>query len=154
MLLKAVLAAIPIYFMSIFRMPVGVRRRLERSMRDFFWRGPLSEESRGMASVSWETLCHPVDQGGLGVQQMIHTSTALLSKWVSRILHPTGELVTSVLRDEYGHTLDWQLWQTPRRGYSAFLSSLRPTFQAVRPFFRPRLGSGESFWFWFEDWSG
>ena len=151
--LKAVLAAIPIYFMSIFRMPVGVRRRLERSMRDFFWRGPLNEESREMALVPWETLCRPVDRGGLGVRQLIHTNTALLSKWVSRILHPTGELVTSVLRDEYGHTLDWQLWQTPRRGDSAFLSSLRPIFQAVRPFFRPRLGSGKSFRFWFEDWS-
>ena len=67
-LLKAVLAAIPIYFMSIFRMPVGVLRRLERSMRDFFWRGPLNEESQGMALVPWETLCRPVDQGGLGVR--------------------------------------------------------------------------------------
>ena len=143
-LLKAVLAAIPIYFMSIFRMPIGVRRRLDRSMRDFFWRGPLNEESREMASVSWETLCRPMDQGGLGVQQLIHTNTALLSKWVSRILHPKSELVTSMSRDEYEHTLDWQLWQTPRRGDSAFLSSLRPTVQAVRPFFCPRLGLGES----------
>ena len=105
-LLKAVLAAIPIYFMSIFSMPVGVRKRLERSMRDFFWRGPLNEEPRGMASVPWETLCHPVDQGSLGVWQLMHTNTALLSKWVSRILHPTGELVTSVLRDECGDKLD------------------------------------------------
>ena len=30
-LLKAVLAAIPIYYMSIFRMPIGVRRRLEKT---------------------------------------------------------------------------------------------------------------------------
>ena len=34
-LLKTVLEAIPIYYMSIFRMPVRVRKRLERSMRDF-----------------------------------------------------------------------------------------------------------------------
>ena len=106
-LLKAVLAAIPIYFMSIFKMPVGVHRHLEQSMRDFFWRDPLNEKSGGMASVPWETLSRPVDQGGLSVRQLIQTNTALLSKWVSRILHPTGELVTSVLRDEYRHTLDW-----------------------------------------------
>ena len=107
-----------------------------------------------MASVPWETLCHLVDQGGLGIRQLMHTNTALLSKWVSRILHPTGELVTSVLRDEYGDALDWRVWQTPRRGDSTFFSSLRPTFQAVQPFFCPRLGSRESFRFWFEDWSG
>ena len=37
-LLKAVLAAIPIYYMSIFTMPVGVRRLLEKIMRSFLWR--------------------------------------------------------------------------------------------------------------------
>ena len=39
MLLKAVLAAIPTYFMAIFKMPVGVRRWLEQMMRGFFWLG-------------------------------------------------------------------------------------------------------------------
>ena len=120
----------------------------------FFWRGPQNEESRGMASVPWETLCHPMDQGGLGVRQLMHTNIALLFKWVSRILQPTGELITSVLRDEYGDMLVWQIWQTPKRGDSAFMSSLCPTFQAVQPFFCPRLGSGESIRFLSEDWFG
>ena len=44
-LLKAVLAAIPIYCMSIFRMPVGVHKRLERIMSGFFWCSPRPEES-------------------------------------------------------------------------------------------------------------
>ena len=44
-LLKAVLAAIPIYYMSIFRMPAGVRRRLEKTIRNFFWRG--SQKNHG-----------------------------------------------------------------------------------------------------------
>ena len=38
-LLKAVLVAIPTYFIAIFRMPVGVRRRLEQMMRGFFLAG-------------------------------------------------------------------------------------------------------------------
>ena len=154
MLLKALLAAIPTYFMTIFRMPVGVRRWLEQVMRGFFWLGTRPEESRGVALVAWETVCHSVDQGGLGDRQSLHTNTALLSKWVCQLLQPTRDLVTTVLRDEYGTTMDWQLWQTPRRGDSAFISSLRAVFQAVRPFFRPRLGSGESFHFWADDWSG
>ena len=35
-MLKVVLSAIPTYFMSIFRMPVGLRRRLESVLRGFF----------------------------------------------------------------------------------------------------------------------
>ena len=38
-LLKAVLAAIPTYFMSIFRLPCVVQKRLEQLMRRFFWCG-------------------------------------------------------------------------------------------------------------------
>ena len=38
-LVKAVLSAIPTYFMLAFRMPAGVRRRIESAMRSFFWRG-------------------------------------------------------------------------------------------------------------------
>ena len=51
-LLKAVLAAIPIYYLSIFTMPAGVGRRLEKIMRSFFWRGSQPDESRGMALVA------------------------------------------------------------------------------------------------------
>ena len=35
-LVKAVLSAIPTYFMSIFRMPAGVRHRIEGAMRRYF----------------------------------------------------------------------------------------------------------------------
>ena len=35
-LVKAVLSTIPTYFMSAFRMPAGVRRRLESAMQIFF----------------------------------------------------------------------------------------------------------------------
>ena len=34
------------------------------------------------------------------------------------------------------------------------MSSLRPIFKAVQPFFRPKLGTGESFRFWADEWSG
>ena len=81
-LLKAVLAAIPTYFMSIFRLPCGVRKRLEQLMRRFFWCGSRAEETRAVPLVAWETVCRPIEQGGLGVRQLQHTNTALLAKWV------------------------------------------------------------------------
>ena len=153
-LLKSVLAAIPIYYMSIFRMPAGVRRRLEKAMRSFFWRGSQPEESRGAALVAWTTVCRPVSQGGLGVRHLQHTNTALLTKWVCWILNPSGDLVSVVLRDGYGYSLDWEMWQTPRRGDSAFMASLRKCFPQVQRFFRPQLGNGETFRFWKDNWSG
>ena len=69
-MLKAVMSAIPTYFMAIFRMLVGVRRRLETAMRGFFWLGSRSEEAQGTALVAWETVCRPISHGGLGIQSL------------------------------------------------------------------------------------
>ena len=44
--------------------------------------------------------------------------------------------------------------ESSQRGDSAFMSSLWPIFKAVQPFFRPKLGTGESFRFWADEWSG
>ena len=153
-MLKAVLSAIPTYFMAIFRMPVGVQRRLETAMRGFFWRGSRLEEARGIALVACETVCRPISHGGLGIQSLQHTNLALLTKLVCRLLSPSGDLVSVLLLDTCGASLDWHKWQTPQRGDSAFMSSLRPIFPAVQAHFRPKLGSGALFRFWMEEWSG
>ena len=140
--------------MAIFKMPAGVRRRLESVMRGFFWRGPRQEGLRGVALVAWETVCRPVSQGGLGVPHLQQANMALLTKWVARLMHPSEEMVVAILCDGYGASLDWQRWQTSQRGDSAFMSSLRPIFKSVQPFFLPKLGTWESFRFWADEWSG
>ena len=134
-MLKAMLSAIPTYFMSIFRMPVGVRQRLETVMQGFFWRGSCPKEARGTTLVAWENVCRPVSQGGLGLQSLQHTNLALLTKWVRRLLQPSGDLMSVLLHDCYGASLNWLKWQTPQRGDSAFMSSLRPIFSIVQPHF-------------------
>ena len=153
-MLKVVLSAIPTYFMSIFRMLVGVRRRLETMMQGFFWREPCTEEARGTALVAWEIVCRPVSQGGLGIHSLQHTNLALLTKWVCRLLLPSGDLVSVLLQDCYGASHDWHKWQISQRGDSTFMSSLRPIFSVVQAHFRPKLGSGALFRFWMDEWSG
>ena len=36
-LIKAVLTSVPTYFMSVFKLPVGVANRMEKIQRSFFW---------------------------------------------------------------------------------------------------------------------
>ena len=135
-------------------MPAGVRRLLARSMRSFLWRGSQPDEARGTALVAWSTVCRPVTQGGLGIRHLQHTNMALLAKWVQWMMQPSGDLATVVLRDGYGSSLDWEMWQTSRRGNSAFMSSVRTCFPQVQRFFQPQLGDGETFRFWDDNWPG
>ena len=127
-LLKVVLAAIPIYYMSIFRLPAGVRRRLQKTMRSFFWQGSQPKESRGVAIVAWTTVCRLVSQDGLGIRHLQHTNMALQTKWVRWMMQPLGDLVSMVLRDGYRSLLDWEMWPTPRRSNSAFMASVWTCF--------------------------
>ena len=106
-----------------------------------------------MALVTWETVCHPASQGELGVQSLLHTNLVLLTKWVGRLLQLSGDLLSVLLHDCYGASLDWLKWQTPQRGDSTFMSSLRPIFAVMQAHFRPKLGSGTSFRFSLDEWS-
>ena len=75
-------------------------------MRGLFWRGSRQEESRGVALVAWETVCRPISQGGLGVPHFQQVNMTLLTKWVARLMHSSGDLIAAILRDGYGASLD------------------------------------------------
>ena len=123
-LLQFILTAIPTYFMALACMPEGVRQRIECTMRRFFWQGARTPETRGVALVAWSIITRPKSLGGLGIRQLRLTNSALLTKWVGRMMGLSEDLVEALLRDCYGATIDWSNWSTPRRGDSAFISGL------------------------------
>ena len=51
-LVKTALSALPTYYMLVFQMPAGLRRRLEGIMRQFFWHGTAA--NRGGTLVAWD----------------------------------------------------------------------------------------------------
>lgn len=60
-LLKAVLTSILTYFLSIFKIPVGVCKKMENLFRTFFWKG--AEMLKGSHLVSWEKVTTPRSLG-------------------------------------------------------------------------------------------
>ena len=135
-LLKAVLATIPIYYMSIFTMPASVKRHLEKIMRSFFERGYQLDKARGTALVAWSTVCQPMTQGRLGIRHLQHTNMTFLAKWVRQMIQPSGDLATVELQDGYGSLLDWERRvRTLRHDDSAFMSNMRTCFPHMQRFF-------------------
>ena len=103
-LVKAVLSAIPTHFMSAFQMRAGVRRRIEIAMQSFFWHG--ADPCRGGALVAWSSVCRPFADGGLCIHHLQHANSSLLCKWVTRVMQPSDDLISHLLRESYGSTLD------------------------------------------------
>ena len=77
-LIKFVLSSIPLFFMSLFKLPTGVADKLVRIQRNFLcgW----GAEGKNIAWASWKMVCKPRELGGLGVIDLKLFNLALLGK--------------------------------------------------------------------------
>ncbi|RVX10927.1 putative ribonuclease H protein [Vitis vinifera] len=99
-LIKTTMASMPLYQMSLFRMPKTVARRLEKLHRDFLWgRGNLEKKAH---LVNWEVVCADKENGGLGLRKLALLNKALLGKWIWRFACVEEDLWKQVLVAKYG----------------------------------------------------
>jgi hypothetical protein len=82
LLLRSVLSAIPVFYLSFFRAPSGIVSKLESLFKQFLWGG--NEESRRVNWLKWEKVCLDKENGGLGIKNIKAFNVALLGKWVWR----------------------------------------------------------------------
>nr|GEV68368.1 RNA-directed DNA polymerase, eukaryota, reverse transcriptase zinc-binding domain protein [Tanacetum cinerariifolium] len=81
-LLKSVLGPTPIYYMSLFKVPLHVIRRME-SIRNRFFNG-IDVNEKKTSWFSWNKVLASNDKGGLGVSSFYAMNHALMFKWVCR----------------------------------------------------------------------
>ena len=67
-LIKSTLSNLPIYTMSLYRMPTRVMLRLEKIQRDFLWGGGNLDKKIHL--VNWGMVCKSKESGGLGVRRL------------------------------------------------------------------------------------
>ena len=67
-LIKHVLAAIPLYTLSLLNPPKQVLKRLEQLMSVFFWGASNGTAKRHW--LSWDKLCYPKEENGLAFRKL------------------------------------------------------------------------------------
>jgi len=113
-LIQSVLSALPTYYMSVFKMPIGVVGDLEKIMRNFFWEG--FEKKKGRVAVAWDVCVRPKEKGGLGIGGLVEKNKALLAKWLWRFPLETDELWHKVIAAIYGFQVNgWDPGAAPGR---------------------------------------
>ena len=90
----------PIYNLSLFRMPKSVAKRLEKLQRDFLWGGGSFE--RKVHLINWEVVCTQKEKGGLGIRKIDPLNKALLGKWIWRFAFEKDNLWKMVIGVKYG----------------------------------------------------
>ncbi|GKE48477.1 hypothetical protein Tco_1479735, partial [Tanacetum coccineum] len=74
---QSVILSMHIYWASVFMLPSRIMTDIEQLMRGFLWcQGPLR---RGKAKVSWDSVCLPKAEGGLGLRKIESFNVALMS---------------------------------------------------------------------------
>ncbi|XP_028064362.1 uncharacterized protein LOC114267521 [Camellia sinensis] len=78
-LIRSVLSSLPVYYLSILKMPHSVIKTIESLRAAFLWGG--SELRRKIHLVKWEEITKKRDQGGLGIRRIQDVNDYLLAKW-------------------------------------------------------------------------
>jgi hypothetical protein len=78
-MIKSVAQALPTYTMSTFEVPKKICENLDAVTRRFWW-NPKNPSGRFLAWKSWDALCLPKKDGGLGFRKNKNFNKALLAK--------------------------------------------------------------------------
>ncbi|XP_070042883.1 uncharacterized protein [Nicotiana tomentosiformis] len=67
-LITSVLQSMPVYLLSVLDPPQNILKHLHKIFARFFW--SINEEGRSMHWASWQKLCTPKEEGGLGFRSL------------------------------------------------------------------------------------
>ena len=152
-LIRSTLSSLPIYFLSLFRMPKLVCSRLEKIQRDFLWGGGNLERKPHL--VNWKTVCSEKNKGGLGVRNLSKLNQALLCKWCWQFANERDPLWRMVISIKFGEENGG--WNTSdiRGGYGTGLwKDIIKEWLTLSQNTSFSLGNGRRLGFWKDSWCG
>jgi hypothetical protein len=151
-LLKAVLQALPIYAFSALAAPKFILTAIKSIQRNFLWQG-LAKEKK-IALVSWDKLCKPKKQGGLGLRDPGIMNKVLSAKiWWRWLKHPR-ELWAKLWRKKYTPGLPENRlirWNGDDQG-SLIWTAAKQNRQLITQHAFWEIGNGETALFWKDSW--
>ncbi|GJY47483.1 RNA-directed DNA polymerase, eukaryota, reverse transcriptase zinc-binding domain protein [Tanacetum coccineum] len=156
-LLKSVLGSIPIFHMSMFKVPKTVLKAMEAIWARFFNRSDIS--SRKPCWVSWKKAMASKESGGLGVASLFALNRALMLKWVWHFITQKESLWARVIKAIHGEE-----GKIGKKVYSSFPSIWLSIIQEMGvlkskgidflSYIKLKCGDGSRTSFWEDLWRG
>ncbi|GJW07510.1 RNA-directed DNA polymerase, eukaryota, reverse transcriptase zinc-binding domain protein [Tanacetum coccineum] len=154
-LLKSVLTSTPLYHMSIYKVPMGVLKKLESIRRNFF--NGNDGSIRKHTWFNWSKALASKKNGGLGVSSFFAYNRALLFKWVWRFFTDGSSLWSSFIKALFGNhgALENSLQTHPRSTWIDIINAIKSLNDKginLSYFIRKKIGNGENTSFWDDIW--
>ncbi|CAL5355041.1 unnamed protein product [Camellia sinensis] len=157
-LVKTVTSALPVFYLSLFKLPEGVASELDRLQATFLWGG--SEQVRKIHMIKWEDLSKGMDQGGLGIRNLRNVNKCLLIKWWWRFACEKDALWKRVICSKYKMGVgDWIPSLTPSNKFSPIWRGIISAADQCTSLkehylnnFQLKVGDGQRISFWADNW--
>ena len=126
-LINSVLSNMVLYEISFFQLPKGVWHRLDYFRSRFFQQGYTKKNKYLLAK--WSVVCHPKGLVGFGIHDLEVKNTALLSKWLFKLLTKNGLWQTLLRRKYVGSKVVSQVyWKSRDSHFWASLMAMKKYF--------------------------
>ena len=149
-LLKTVIFGIVNFWTSAFILPKGCIKSIESLCSRFLWSGSL--EKKGIAKISWSTVCFPKNEGGLGLRSFLVWNQVLCLKFIWILLSKSPSLWADW--HWHIHLTNKSFWTIEAASNDSWdrkrLLKLRPL---ALQFCKMSLGNGQLASFWYDNWS-
>ena len=155
-LIKPVVTAIPLFYLSLFKAPISIYNRIISIQRRFLWE--WGREKIAISWVSWETVCKSREEGGLRIKDIRLFNNALLAKWKWLLVSNEQGKWKDILEPKYG--VDTNCSQVQMKFQSWWwkdLSNIRGEGEEVSWFQEAllwKVGSRDKVRFWEDNWLG
>lgn len=159
-LIKSVLSSLPIFYMSLFKIPEGIVKALESIQAKFLWGG--SELKRKLHLVGWPKITQAKSNVGLGIKNIKEMNDSLLLKWWWRYGMEKEALWKKVITTKYkANPSRWFPNSNLPRNASTIWKDIINT-KVRNPFMHSlymintkiKVGDGKLTLFWLDPWLG
>lgn len=157
-LIKSVLNSLPVYFMSLSKIPKLIALKIVKLQRRFLW-GESSNGRMCVPSVSWSSIELPKELGGLGVGNILMKNLILLFKWWWRFSDSDLPLWKKILSSIYkirGLKASSYAFSSAKDGVWHQLLSSDGLTTKIRTIVEHgkilKVGNGQSILFWQDRW--
>lgn len=99
-LIQSVAQTLPSYTMQTYILPVGICKKIDGLLRDFWW-GKDMQKKNHLYLKSWKKICVPKEAGGLGFRTMVDMNLALTTKLAWQLCTKPNKLWVLLLTSKY-----------------------------------------------------